>query len=94
MLCAACAAMPDGNLVVPSKAHENTSTSNQKHQIRLIPTSIVFGAQIRSSRGQNLNIGYELVVLNQMQPHKIGLSDFGSRDSQSQVRYTSSIQCL
>ena len=92
--CAGFTAVPDGNFVL-SKAH--AYKSNRMQQIRLSSTpsylgpkydGVEVGTQIRRSRGQKKKTGFERVVFGQIQPHKIGLSDLSSPNSQIQFRYT------
>ena len=44
--------------------------------------------QIRWSRGRKKNMGFEIIVFRQILPHKIGVSDLRSPNSQIQFRYT------
>ena len=77
-------AVPDGNLVVLPKEHENTpSTSIRKQQIRLACASLGFRVpSTPSSRGAKYMFSY----LGQIPSHKTGLSDTRSRKSQIQIR--------
>ena len=50
--------------------------------------SIVFGFQIRWSRGEKKYIGFEIIVFGQILPHKIGVLDLRSPNSQIQFPYT------
>ena len=54
----------------------------------IVLDSIVFGSQIRWSRGGKKFIGFEIIVFGQILPHKIGVSDLRSPNSQIQFRYT------
>ena len=45
--------------------------SNPSNTIYL--ESIVFGSQIRRSRGEKKYIGFEIIVFGQILPHKIGV---------------------
>ena len=47
----------------------------------IVLDSIVLWFQIRRSRGQKICNGFERVVFDQIQPHKIGISDLRSPDS-------------
>ena len=77
--------MPDGNFML-SKAH--AYKSNRKQQIRLSSTPSYLGPKYDGVDGKKINIGFERVVFGQIQPHKIGLSDLRSPNSQIQFRYT------
>ena len=68
-----------------SKAH--AYASNRKQQERLFWTPSHLGLKYHGVEGKTKN-GFELVVFDQMQPHKIGLSDMRSPNSQIQLRYT------
>ena len=54
----------------------------------IVLDSIVFGSQIRWSRRKKINLGFEIIVFGQILPHKIGVSDLRSPNSQIQFRYT------
>ena len=80
--------MPDGSVGL-SKAH--AYTLHRKQPIRFLSsTTSYLGPKIRWSRRQKKTpywIG-AFVVSGQIQPHKIGLSDLRSPDSQIQFRHT------
>ena len=84
--CAGFTAMPDGNFVL-SKAH--AYKSNRKQQIRLSSTPPYLGIWVPNTmelRGK-IYMGFEIIVFGQILPHKIGLSDLRSPNSQIQFRY-------
>ena len=75
-------------LMVTSYFQRHTPTSQSKTANTIVLDSIVFGSQIRWSRGEKINIGFEIIVFGQILPHKIGVSDLRSPYSQIQFRYT------
>ena len=76
--------MLDGDFVL-SKAH--AYKSNRKQQIRLSSTPSHLGPKDHEAEGEKY-IGFEIIVFGQILPHKIGVSDLRSPNSQSQFRYT------
>ena len=66
-----------------TRLHVKSNPSNT-----IVLDSIVFGSQIRWSRGKKINIGFEIIVFGQILPHIIGVSDLRSPNSQIQFRYT------
>ena len=76
--------MLDGDFVL-SKAH--AYKSNRKQQIRLSSTPSYLGPKYDETEGKK-NIGFEIIVFGQILPHKIGVSDLRSPNSQIQFQYT------
>ena len=66
-----------------TRLHVKSNPSNT-----IVLDSIVFGSQIRWSRGEKKYIGFEIIVFGQILPRKIGVSDLRSPNSQIQFRYT------
>ena len=83
--CAGFTAMPDGNFVL-SKAH--AYKSNRIPQIRLSSTPSYLGPKYDGAEGNYIYIGFEIIVFGQILPHKIGVSDLRSPNSQIQFLYT------
>ena len=78
-------AMLDGKFVL-SKTHAYKSYRKQK--IQLSPTPSYLGSKYDGAAGKKNNIEFERVVFGQILPHKIGLPDLRSPNSQIQFRYT------
>ena len=68
-----------GNFIL-SRAH--AYPSHRKQQIRLSSTPSDLGSKYDGVEGKKKN-GFERVIFGQIQPHKIGLSDLRSPNSQS-----------
>ena len=69
--------------IFSTRLHVKSNPSNT-----IVLDSIVFGSQIRWNRRKKINIGFEIIVFGQILPHKIGVSDLRSPNSQIQFRYT------
>ena len=82
--CAWFTAMLDGDFVL-SKAH--AYKSNRKQQIRLSSTPSYLVSKYNGAEGKK-KIGYEIIVFGQILPHKIGVLDLRSPNSQIQFPYT------
>ena len=75
-------------LMVTSYFQRHTPTSQIENRKYDCLDSIVLGTQIRWNRGKKINIGFEIIVFGQILPHKIGVSDLRSPNSQIQFQYT------
>ena len=77
--------MLDGDFVLSkgTRLQVKSKTANT-----IVLDSIVFGSQIRWRRGKKRNTAFEIIVFGQILPHKIGVSDLRSPNSQIQFRYT------
>ena len=83
--CAWFTAMLDGDFVL-SKAH--AYKSNRKQQIRLSSTPSYLASKYDGAEGEKKIIGFEIIVFGQILPHKIGVLDLRSPNSQIQFLYT------
>ena len=75
-------------VTVITVSHPNTYKSNRKQQIRLSSTPSYLGPKYDGAEGKKKYIGFEIIVFGQILPHKIGVSDLRSPNSQIQFRYT------